>query len=155
MQASGAAPAAQAGAETLCKFHWLPTGGAQFMDDEEAQATGAENMRHSHATADLVRGCPKRCVHTGPACEPGWQLTQRAPYPDCHLPLPSLSDEQQLRLQVCVSKVVHLMSQVEAIQSGNPPTWGFYIQTMPVADQGNYNFDPLDATKVCMRCACS
>ena len=44
----------QEGIEKLVKMHWLPEGGAKFMNDEEAQATGAENMRHSHATADLV-----------------------------------------------------------------------------------------------------
>lgn len=38
------------GKETLVKFHFFPEGGAKFMNDEEAQMVGAENMRHSHAT---------------------------------------------------------------------------------------------------------
>ena len=38
------------GKETLVKMHFFPKGGAKFMNDEEAQAAGAENMRHSHAT---------------------------------------------------------------------------------------------------------
>ena len=38
------------GQQKLVKFHFFPKGGAKFMTDEEAQAVGSENMRHSHAT---------------------------------------------------------------------------------------------------------
>ena len=51
------------GKETLVKMHFFPKGGAKFMNDEEAQMVGAENMRHSHATlgaAPLLGSCPGR-----------------------------------------------------------------------------------------------
>ncbi|KAK9814659.1 hypothetical protein WJX72_009344 [[Myrmecia] bisecta] len=41
------------GQERLCKFHWRPTCGAEFLTDEDAKAVGEDNMRHSHATHDL------------------------------------------------------------------------------------------------------
>ena len=43
------------GKETLVKMHFFPKGGAKFMNDEEAQMVGAENMRHSHATLGAPR----------------------------------------------------------------------------------------------------
>ena len=61
-------PAAQEGRNTLVKFHWLPAGGAKFMNDEEAQAVGSENMRHSHATLDLVRS--QSCCSVSQAAPP-------------------------------------------------------------------------------------
>jgi len=78
------------GKETLVKFHMYPKGGAEFMTDEQAQAAGEKNMRHSHATHDLYN----------------------------------------------------------SIVKGDYPEWEFKIQTMDPADQLNYDFDPLDCTKV-------
>lgn len=42
------------GDRTYVKFHWRPQEGTKFMSDEEAQQAGQFNMRHSHATHDLV-----------------------------------------------------------------------------------------------------
>lgn len=42
------------GRETFIKFHWKPKQGAQWLSDEEAMMVGKDNMRHSHATHDLV-----------------------------------------------------------------------------------------------------
>ncbi len=35
------------------------------------------------------------------------------------------------------------------IAKGNYPEWKFQIQTLDPAEQLNFDFDPLDATKVC------
>lgn len=36
----------------------------------------------------------------------------------------------------------------DAIASGNYPEWTLMIQTMEVADEHKFNFDPLDVTKI-------
>jgi catalase len=36
----------------------------------------------------------------------------------------------------------------DSIESGEFPEWTLYIQTLDPADEDNFNFDPLDATKV-------
>lgn len=44
----------KAGEEKLVKFHFACNQGVEYMTDPEAQAAGIFNMRHSHATHDLV-----------------------------------------------------------------------------------------------------
>ncbi|KAL5984210.1 Carnitine O-acetyltransferase mitochondrial [Asimina triloba] len=36
----------------------------------------------------------------------------------------------------------------DSIAAGNYPEWKFYVQTMDPADEDNYDFDPLDTTKI-------
>lgn len=42
----------------------------------------------------------------------------------------------------------HRRDLFDAIEAGHLPAWEFGIQTMEETDQDNYDFDPLDATKI-------
>ena len=54
--------------------------GAQYMNDEEAQAAGQNNMRHKHATHDLFNhiGAGKEAIWVSLT----WTLFSFSPQPD-------------------------------------------------------------------------
>jgi catalase len=80
----------QEGKRTWVKFNWYPDAGSKFMTDEQAQAAGEKNMRHSHATHDLYN----------------------------------------------------------AIAGGDFPSYTLKIQTLDPSQELDFDFDPLDCTKV-------
>ena len=42
----------------------------------------------------------------------------------------------------------HRKALAEAIENGATPKWSFGIQVIPESQEHNFDFDPLDATKV-------
>ena len=65
-----------------------------------------------------------------------------------------------LKVLVCCSyrwraHLVLCADLVENIRKGNFPEWDFMWQTMDPAEQENFDFDPLDCTKVCLAAAWS
>lgn len=51
---------------------------------------------------------------------------------------------------MCISLSVSLTPQdlIESIAAGDYPEWTLAIQTMELADEDKFDFDPLDVTKV-------